>query len=610
MPKPRKTPLKDRPSSTPRMREPVEDTRQHAEVSRYLKRRGEVVEKDHAEFQVYLNEKAVRDARTAPADQGSPPLTRADISRRNMLKVVAGTAAVGEAALLGYSWVKGGSVSEQGLKHAGDRYTAPQTHDIARELADPRADIGGRGLGKWVILLPTKLGGGTYALDLNSNRVLASIWYWNYGDFNPISHHLCAFPSADPYHGFEFVNSTQGGANCLIYGIPTDIKDPGPGFNIYRVRYDGSQMELLENVSRTTGMGLGVHVTINPGDAQSYFVTDGQKDIAALFDRTTSKVIAALRFDWSSANPPPPDAPAKLTDCWQKGGTLKIAKIYPDKKTGKYDYEGTKGQKIDWEMVPMGELFVEEGTIPGTSPQTLCGADGTVWHPTGRWAATVIRLCGGITVLDAENGFEPVAFVQFNKDSPDQYPVKKIDKDHWEITFDKIFSPGHEIGFSPDGNFLCMMNNLRENNCGVFDTSDPDPRKWRKVAHIEDPLWRGKYPNPFHMVFSIDGSKLYLSVLHPSPAASGIMVVDTATWTIRKEIQGIGPDLQTLAATYDGKYILAPFSGFQRLSSGIAVIDAETDELVGILPSTGGHHDSVIIPTELEHMKHTRSCTL
>ena len=48
------------------------------------------------------------------------------------------------------------------------------------------------------------------------------------------------------------------------------------------------------------------------------------------------------------------------------------------------------------------------------------------------------------------------------------------------------------------------------------------------------------------------------------------MVVDTATWTIKKEIQGIGPDLQTPAITYDGKYVLCPFSGFQRLSSGIA----------------------------------------
>jgi len=451
--------------------------------------------------------------------------------------------------------------------------------------------------------LPTKLGGGTYALDLNTNRVLASIWYWTYGDYNPISHHLCAFPSADPYHSFEFVNSTQGGKNCLIYGINTRMQTPEPGFNIYRVRYDGSQMELIENVAETTGLGLGVHVTINPKDAQSYFVTDGQKDIAACFDRTSSRVIAALKYDWVGNS-------SDLRDCWQKGGTLKIAKIYPDPQTGKFDYRGTKGQKIEWEMVPMGELFVEEGTIPGDSPHTLTGADGTIWHPTGRWAATVVRLCGGIAILDAQNNFNPVAFLQFNKDSPDQYPVRRIDDDHWEVVFDKIFSPGHEIGFSPDGHFLCMMNNLRENNCCVFDVRDPDPTKWKKIAHVEDPLWGGKYPNPFHMVFSLDSSKLYLSVLHPSPAASGVMVVDTSTWKIIKEIQGIGPDLQTPALTYDGKYVLVPFSGFQRLSSGVAVIDTEKDELLGILPSNGGHHDCVIIPTELAHMKHTRSCTL
>jgi thiocyanate desulfurase len=290
------------------------------------------------------------------------------------------------------------------------------------------------------------------------------------------------------------------------------MEAPDPGFNIYRVRYDGAQMELMENVSETTGLGLGVHVTINPKDAQSYFVTDGQKDIAACFDRASSRVKAALKFDW--------EGNAKdLRNCWRQGGTLKISKIYPDAKTGKFDYVGTKGQKIEWEMVPMGELFVEEGTIPGDSPHTLTGADGTIWHPTGRWAATVVRLCGGIAILDAENNFNPVAFLQFNKDSPDQYPVTRIDDDHWEVVFDKIFSPGHEIGFSPDGRFLCMMNNLRENNCSVFDVRDPDPTKWKKTAHVEDPLWGGKYPNPFHMVFSLDSSKLYLSALHPSPAA-------------------------------------------------------------------------------------------
>ena len=570
-----------------------------ASIDEFLKRNAEVLEKDRAEFQTYLVAKHEEATRKAKAAAAAAPARKTRMSRRTMLNVAVGTAGVAEAAVLGYNAL-GGS-SDNGIFQAVG--TGAQQEHIVREIVDSRADIKGRSLGQWIALLPTKLGGGTYALDLNSNRVLASIWYWTYGDYSPISHHLCAFPSSDPYHGFEFVNSTQGGKNSLIYGIPTATTDPAPGTNIYRVRFDGTQMQMVENVSETTGLGLGVHVTVNPKDAQSYFVTDGQKDIAACFDRTTSRVKAALRYDWT---PNVPD----LRDAWIKGGTLTIRKIHPDAKTGLYDYRGTKGNKIDWEMVPMGELFVEEGSLPGDAPLTLAGADGTIWHPEGRWAATVVRLCGGICILDPEKNFDPVAFLQFNKDSQDQYPVEQIDKDTWKVVFDKIHSPGHEIGFSPDGKFLVLMNNLRENNCSVFSSADPDPKKWRKIAHVEDPLWRGKYPNPFHMVFSMDGSKLYLSILHPSPAYSGIMVVDTKTWTIIKEIQGIGPDLQTPAITYDGKYVLTPFSGFQRQSSGIAVVDTSTDTLVGILPSPGGHHDCVIIPTKLEHMKHTRSCTL
>lgn len=585
-------------------------------VEAFVARRAEVTKSDHAHFQDYLKDKqahalAVRAAAEAPSvptpaepAQTAPPR----ISRRGVFKAAAATALVGEAAVLGYQATASGALggltgTAQAQGPQGAALAQPQQTPIARELIDSRADFGGQSLGKWVAVLPTKLGGGAYALDLNTNRVLASIWYWNYGDYNPIAHHLCAFPSADPYRTFEFVNSTQGGKNALIYGIPTNITEPAPGFNIYRVRYDGAQMQLMENVSETTGLGLGVHVTVNPKDAQSYFVTDGQKDIAACFDRTTSQVKAALKFDWVANS-------KQLARAWQDGGVLKISRIHPDPATGKYDYLGTKGQKIEWEMVPMGELFVEEGTLPGDDPMGLSGADGTIWHPSGRWAATVVRLCGGIAILDAEANFAPVAFLQFNTASQDQYEVVKIDADHWEVTFDKIHSPGHEIGFSPDGRYLCMMNNLRENNCSVFSTEDADPRKWKKIAHVEDPLWRGKYPNPFHMVFSLDSKKLYLSVLHPAPAASGIMVVDTDTWTIRKEIQGIGPDLQTPAITYDGKYVIVPFSGFQRLSSGIAVIETATDTLVGILPSSGGHHDCVIVPTELAHMKHTRSCTL
>ena len=379
--------------------QPPRELTTQQEVENYLQKKAAVTQGDLRAFQEYLNEKA----KAAPLSKDDPPRQTKlkddpprliQLSRRGLLKAVAGTAVAGSAVVAAHALING-SVSEQGAKHAGDRYTEAQRHNIDRQLVDQRADVGGRSLGKWIALLPTKMGGGCYALDLNTNRVLASIWYWNYGDFNPIAHHLCAFPSEDPYRSFEFVNSTQGGKNSLIYGINTKIEKPGPGFNIYRVRYDGAQMEVIENVSETTGLGLGVHVTVNPKDAQSYFVTDGQKDIAGCYDRETSRVIAALKFDWEGNS-------KELRTCWIQGGKLKIYKIYPDQKTGKFDYQGTKGQKLEWEMVPMGELFVEEGTVPGDSPQTLSGADGTIWHPTGRWAATVVRLCGGICILDAE----------------------------------------------------------------------------------------------------------------------------------------------------------------------------------------------------------------
>src|ERR1700758_2708667 len=339
----------------------------------YRKRQAEVAQQDNEDFSDYLREKAARDqqqapepapAQTAPAPQTAPR----KLNRRSLLTWAAGTAVVGEAVTLGYPMLTGQSIPDQGAKHAGSISTEPQRHPIDRELVNPQADVGGRRFGDWVLLMPTKMSGGTYAVNLNTGRALAWISYWNYGDYNPISHHLCAFPSADPAKGFEWINSTQGGKNSLIYGIPTQIETPGEGFNIYRVRYDGAQMEVIENVAETTGLGLGVHVNIDPRTAERYFVTDGQKDIAACFDRRTSRVIAALKYDWV------PNV-RNLSEAWQKGGVLKISKIYPDSATGKYDYLGTKGQKIEWEMVPMGELFVEGGTLPGFPHRA------TVWRP-------------------------------------------------------------------------------------------------------------------------------------------------------------------------------------------------------------------------------------
>ena len=63
-------------------------------------------------------------------------------------------------------------------------------------------------------------------------------------------------------------------------------------------------------------------------------------------------MLAAYFFDWD------PPAGKSLLDNWIGGGTMTIQRIYPDPKTNKFDLEGTKGIKMDWEMPPGGELQV------------------------------------------------------------------------------------------------------------------------------------------------------------------------------------------------------------------------------------------------------------
>ena len=53
-----------------------------------------------------------------------------------------------------------------------------------------------------------------------------------------------------------------------------------------------------------------------------------------------------------------------------------------------------------------------------------------------------------------------------------------------------------------------------------------------------------------------------------------------------------------------------PFSGFQRMESGAFVFRQDTLEQVGYMPNFGGHHDCVIVPSKVEEMKFSRSCTV
>jgi hypothetical protein len=532
--------------------------------------------------------------------------------------------AMGAAGLAGFGLYKGLEMAGVGpVQGGGGRGQAPSGPPVPHGIKES--------LGKYIFLTPQKLGGGTHAVDLDTHKTLAWISYWNYGDACPISHHLAAFPPdhRDPYKGFEFVNSTQGGENVLIYGLSTKIKERGlldrygQGNHIYRVGYNGTsgQMELFEDISETTGIGLGVHTCIYP-DGEGFAVGDGQKDVVAFFNRARgplerTKVQAAFQADWVPNRP-------NLGETWMKGGALRLTRLTQPVETGKFDLEGTKGNKINWEMAPMAELKVERGEIPGNSPRTLTGLDNAIHDTTGRWSVLTTRMCGGVIVLDRRN-WEPVCFL-YGCDkklggsdvSPNEsnLPVKKVysNPDTWEITLPEVRNPVHEAGFNPAGDHFVIMNNLRANNVAVFDVSNRnDPTKWKRQTFVRHDEWppNKEYPSPFHLCFSVDGKYCFFSVLHPKPARSDVVVVDTTTWKIIHEFKGVGVDCQTSHVTYDGKYVLQIFSGFQRMEAGAFVYEQQPPfKYVGYMPNFGGHHDCVVVPSTVEQLKWSRCCTV
>ena len=120
-----------------------------------------------------------------------------------------------------FPWLSGGSgaaTAPSRRRRRRWRRTSSATVDL-NKMQFPAVGA----LGDYLWLTPTKLGGGAQVQDLASGKTMAWIEYWNYGDSCPIAHHLAAFPSPDPRKGFEFVNTTQGGQNVLIYGIPSQI---------------------------------------------------------------------------------------------------------------------------------------------------------------------------------------------------------------------------------------------------------------------------------------------------------------------------------------------------------------------------------------------------
>ena len=49
-----------------------------------------------------------------------------------------------------------------------------------------------------------------------------------------------------------------------------------------------------------------------------------------------------------------------------------------------------------------------------------------------------------------------------DKRLPAQVPVTRLTDDTWEVVVDHVGSPGHELGWTPDGKRFMMMNNREQ----------------------------------------------------------------------------------------------------------------------------------------------------
>ena len=395
----------------------------------FVKRRTEVAEKDHTEFQTYLVEKKEDDARKSAASlvPAAPVAKKSSkLSRRTMLNVAVGTAGAAEAAVLGYK-VLGGSAlrSRHSARRCGLRAAAqhrPRGHRHLARTSGGKASATGSPCCR-----PRWAAAPTRSISTR-NRVLASIWYWNYGDYNPISPPSLRLPERRSVSRLRVRQLHAGRQELPDLRHPDQrSRDPAPGFNIYRVRYDGTQMQLIENVSETTGLGLGVHVTVNPKDAQSYFVTDGQKDIAACFDRTTSRVKAALKFDWDAQLP----RSARRLEQGRHAHDQEDLSRPEDRQST--TIAAPRARRSTGKWCRWANCSSRRAPLPGDAPLTLTGADGTIWHPRAAGPRPSCGCAAASASSIREKNFDPVAFLQFNKDSQDQYPVEQIDDDHWKV---------------------------------------------------------------------------------------------------------------------------------------------------------------------------------
>lgn len=437
-----------------------------------------------------------------------------------------------------------------------------------------------------VLVLPGKYSGVVQVMDLSVPETLAWYEYGLAGIDMAIPHHVAALPSADPYKGFDFYQSMQPPMAPYINENSPEWRDRGD-FKMYKMRYDGSgpqnQISVVNDISVTTGMALGVHVSIGVGENAKKYVAfaDGQKDLVLITTIDDNpKIVKAMRFD-----------------CNHVARQVTVSHVFPDSNTGKFNYQGRRGIKTTHESMLGEEL------MPADS--TAAFVDAFTWHPTLPFGAVLLRRVGCCAIFDTRT-WEVVAMLSTAKGSPDNFPLVKQSGHTWTFAVPSVLTPMHEAGFVPSGEYLLTCNNVLQNNIAVFKSTNEDPRKWSKIAFVEG---FGNKFMPLHMGNVPDSRWVFFTVWARKPNNGYIAKVDTKTWQVVSKWD-IGPDPHTCDCTVDGKYMTTVYSGHQAGQSGVVIINVNTNKIEARLPSPGGHHDHVVVPASWEGLKTSRSTSV
>lgn len=437
-----------------------------------------------------------------------------------------------------------------------------------------------------VLLLPGKYNGTVQAMDLAIPETLAWFNYGLTGVNMPIPHHIAAMPSADPYKGFDFYQTMQPPMAPYVNENSPEWRDRGD-FKMFKMRFDGSgkqnSIHLVNDIAATTGMALGVHVSIGVGENAKKYVAfaDGQKDMVLITTIDDNpKIIKAMRVDY--------DPIARQVN---------ISHVFPDPATGKFDFQGRKGMKTSHEAMLGEELMPAD--------PTAVFVDAFTWHPTLPLGAILVRRLGCCAIVDT-NTWEIKALLSTAKGSPDNFPLVKQQGFTWTYAVPSVLTPLHEAGFLPSGEYFLACNNVLQNNIAVYRATDPNPLKWKKENFVEG--FGNKYL-PLHMGNVPDSRWAYFTMWARKPNNGYIAKVDTKNWQVVHKWD-TGPDPHTCDCSVDGKYMTTVYSGNQAGQSGLVIINVANDKIEARIPSPGGHHDHVVVPKDWEGMKASRSTSV